>query len=108
MFTGGTVESPKFHFFICTSSRAGGEQKGFCHSKDANNLLQKFVEVIDENGFSGDCMVTNTGCFGLCDKGPVVVVYPQGIWYGNVTMVDVEDIVLSHFDKNEPLARLRI
>jgi (2Fe-2S) ferredoxin len=99
---------PKFHFFICTSSRAGGEQKGFCHSKDANKLLQKFVEVIDENGFLGECMINNCGCFGICEKGPVVVIYPEGTWYGNVTCNDVEDIVLSHFEENKPLERLLI
>jgi (2Fe-2S) ferredoxin len=100
--------NPKFHFFVCTSSKTTGEPKGFCCSKNSSALAQKFMEVIDENGFSSDCMVTNTGCFGVCDKGPVVVVYPQGVWYGNVSCGDVEDIVLSHFDKDEALERLKI
>jgi len=100
--------SPKFHFFVCTSSKAAGEPKGFCCSKNSSALVQKFVEVIDENGFSSEAMVTNTGCFGICDKGPIVAVYPQGVWYGNVTPADVEEIVLSHFDKGEALARLKI
>jgi (2Fe-2S) ferredoxin len=56
------------------------------------------MEEIDERDLSGDVMVTNTGCFGICEKGPVVVVYPEGVWYGNVTEEDVETIVEQHLE----------
>jgi (2Fe-2S) ferredoxin len=66
------------------------------------------MEEIDERGLSGDVMVTNTGCFGICAKGPVVVVYPEGVWYGNVTADDVEEIVDTHIEGGEILKRLQI
>ncbi|TCK98604.1 (2Fe-2S) ferredoxin [Natranaerovirga hydrolytica] len=100
--------SPKYHVFVCTSCRINGQQSGYCYSKDSVAIVQKFVEEIDECDLSGDVMVTNTGCFGICDKGPVVVVYPQGIWYGNVSVDDVEEIVESHFEEGEPVERLVI
>jgi (2Fe-2S) ferredoxin len=53
-------------------------------------------------------MVTNTGCFGICDKGPVVVVYPEGTWYGNVTEDDVAEIVEQHFENGEKVESLVI
>jgi len=43
-------------------------------------------------------MLNNTGCFGICDKGPIVVVYPEGVWYGKVTVDDVERIMEEHIE----------
>ncbi|KAB1438183.1 2Fe-2S ferredoxin [Candidatus Galacturonibacter soehngenii] len=90
--------SPKYHIFVCTSCRINGQQKGFCYSKGAVDLVQRFMEEIDDRDLSGEVMITNTGCFGICDKGPIVVVYPEGVWYGNVTEDDVETIVEQHIE----------
>lgn len=100
--------SPKYHVFVCTSCRINGQQSGYCYSKGAVDLVQKFVEGIEENDLSGDVMVTNTGCFGICNDGPVVVVYPEGVWYGSVTADDVDEIIESHFEDGEPVKRLMI
>ncbi|TCT15470.1 (2Fe-2S) ferredoxin [Natranaerovirga pectinivora] len=100
--------SPKYHVFVCTSCRINGQQSGYCYSKDSVDIVQKFVEGIEEYELSGDVMVTNTGCFGICDKGPVVVVYPEGVWYGNVSIDDVEEIIESHFEAGNPVERLII
>lgn len=90
--------SPKYHIFVCTSCRINGQQKGFCYSKGAVDLVQRFMEEIDDRDLSGEVMITNTGCFGICEKGPIVVVYPEGVWYGNVTEDDVEIIVEQHIE----------
>lgn len=100
--------SPKYHVFVCTSCRINGTQKGYCYSKGAVDLVQRFMEEIDDRDLSGDVMITNTGCFGICDKGPVVVIYPEGIWYGNVTDDDVEEIVEKHLEGGEKVKRLLI
>ena len=47
-----------------------------------------------------------TGCFGLCAAGPIVVVYPEGIYYSHVTPEDVEEIVNEHLIKGRPVQRL--
>ena len=99
---------PKYHVFVCTSCRINGVQKGFCHAKGSVDLVQRFMEEIDERELSGEVMVTNTGCFGICDKGPVAVVYPEATWYGNVTGDDVADIVEQHFENGEKVERLVI
>lgn len=90
--------NPKFHIFVCTSCRINGVQKGFCYSKDSVNILGRFLEEIEDRDLSSDVMVTNTGCYGICDKGPIVLIYPEGIWYGNVTPDDVERIVELHIE----------
>lgn len=99
---------PKYHVFVCASCRLNGTQKGFCHGKGAVNIIQKFMEEIEERELSSEVMVTNTGCFGICDKGPIVVVYPEGAWYGNVSVGDVPEIVESHLEGGIKVERLLI
>lgn len=100
--------SPKYHIFICTSCRINGVQKGFCYSKESVAIVQRFIEEVDDRGLSGDVMITNTGCFGICDKGPIAVVYPEGIWYGNLTEDDVETIIEQHMEGGKPVKELMI
>lgn len=100
--------SPKYHIFICTSCRINGVQKGFCFSKDSVDIVQKFMEEINDRDLSGEVMITNTGCFGICDKGPIAVVYPEGVWYGNLTEEDVETIVEQHVEGGIPVKELII
>ena len=99
---------PKYHVFICTSCRINGVQKGFCHSKDSVDLVQRLMDEIEERDLHDQVMVTNTGCFGICDKGPIMVVYPEGAWYGNVTKADIERIVEQHLENDEKVEELII
>jgi (2Fe-2S) ferredoxin len=100
--------SPKYHIFVCTSCRINGQQKGYCYSKDSVDIIQRFMEELDDRDLSSEVMVTNTGCFGICDKGPIVVVYPEGVWYGNVTEDDVEKIVEQHIEGGTIVKELQI
>ena len=99
---------PKYHVFVCTSCRVNGTQKGFCYSKGSVDLVQRFMEEIDERELSAEVMVTNTGCFGICDKGPIVVVYPEATWYGNVTEDDVSRICEEHLENGNTVDDLVI
>lgn len=99
---------PKYHVLICTSCRINGQQKGFCYSKNSVGIVERFMEEIEDRGLSGEVVVNNTGCFGICDKGPIVVVYPEGVWYGNVSEDDVERIVEEHFENGIPVSDLMI
>jgi Ferredoxin len=100
--------SPKYHIFVCASCRINGTQKGFCHSKDSVGVIQKFMEEVDERDLSSEVIITNTGCFAICDKGPIVVVYPEGTWYGGVTPDDVFDIMEEHIEGGQKVERLLI
>ena len=102
------MNSPKYHIFVCTSCRVNGTQKGFCFSKGSVDLIQRFMEEIEERDLSGAVMVTNTGCFGVCSRGPIVVIYPQGTWYGNVTEEDVATIMDQHVEGGRIVKELQI
>lgn len=100
--------SPKYHVFVCASNRINGTQQGFCHKKNAVMLVQKFMQEIEERDLTSDCMVTNTGCFGICDKGPIAVVYPEGVWYGDLDEDKVEEICEKHLEGGAPVEEYRI
>ena len=102
------MNKPTHHIFVCTSSRANGQQKGFCHTKEGVAVVGKFIEELEERGLSGEVMVSNTGCFGLCEKGPIVVIYPDNVWYGCVTPDDVESIMEEHIEGGKTVAKLQI
>ncbi len=99
---------PKYHIFVCSSSRINGQQKGFCIQKDSIDIIQNFMEEIEERDLTSEVIVTNTGCLAICDKGPIVIVYPQGVWYGNVHPDDVEEIMDLHIEGGEVVERLEI
>ncbi len=102
------MQKPKYHVFVCTSSRVNGQMKGFCCSKDSVGIVQAFLEQIEEKDLSGEVMVTNTGCFGICSSGPIVVIYPEGVWYKEVTPEDVPEIVEAHLENGKKVERLEI
>lgn len=99
---------PKCHIFVCTSSRMNGQPKGYCNSKAATEIVENFMEEIRDRDLGSEVFVSNTGCFGLCEKGPIVVVYPENIWYGGVTPDDVEEIMDGHIEGGNIIKRLEL
>jgi (2Fe-2S) ferredoxin len=102
------MRQPQYHIFVCTSCRINGTQKGFCCNKGSAEITRRFQEEVEDRQLDGDVMVTNTGCFGLCEKGPIVVVYPEGVWYGNVTGDDVDTIMNRHIEGGDIVTELQI
>ncbi|MHB1127057.1 MAG: 2Fe-2S ferredoxin [Bacillota bacterium] len=99
---------PKYHIFVCSSSRITGQQKGFCRSKSSVDIVMNFMEEIAERGLGGEIIVSNTGCLGVCEMGPIVIVYPDNVWYGSVTSDDVDEIMDEHVGKGRVVGRLAI
>lgn len=68
----------------------------------------RFMEEIEERGLGSTVFLTNTGCFGICEKGPLVVVYPDNVWYGSVTPEDVCEILDQHIEGGAVVERLAL
>jgi (2Fe-2S) ferredoxin len=71
-------------------------------------ILNQFNFGVMERNLIGQVIVTPTDCLGPCQFGPTVVVYPEGIWYKNVTDADVAVILDEHVGKGKPVERLRM
>ena len=77
------MEKLKHHIFVCGSFRVAGDPKGICHRKDSSALLQYLAAEVSDRGMEG-VLVSSTGCLKMCDQGPLIVVYPEGHWYGEM------------------------
>jgi len=97
------MEKPKHHIFVCASFRASGEVKGMCAKKGSVGFIPYIENEILERGMS-DVLLTSTGCFKNCDNGPVMVIYPENFWYGNVESEDIIDEILDALEKGDKAA----
>ncbi|MDD3283222.1 MAG: NADH-ubiquinone oxidoreductase-F iron-sulfur binding region domain-containing protein [Candidatus Cloacimonetes bacterium] len=79
-----------------------------CVSAGALKIKERFHEVLKEHNITNEVNIIETGCMGPCDYGPVMVIYPEGIFYKKVTPDDVAEIVSEHFVKGRPVARLML
>jgi (2Fe-2S) ferredoxin len=86
------MEKPKHHILVCASFRVKGEAQGACNRKGSTSLLPLIEEALSESGLE-NVMVSTTGCLKACEHGPVLIVYPEGWWYGGVTEDAVTDII---------------
>ncbi len=86
------MEKPKFHIFVCGSFRVAGEPKGICHRKYSGSLLQYLESELADRGMDG-VMVSSAGCLKMCEHGPIMVVYPEGHWYGELNEDKIDDIL---------------
>ncbi len=77
-----------------------------CTSSDSPKIIDKFNEEVSKAGLDKEVKVVRTGCFGLCEAGPVVIVYPEGSFYSHVKVSDVPDIVNEHLLKGRIVQRL--
>ncbi len=77
-----------------------------CTSSGSPKIQDAFVAEIEKSGLQDEVKVVQTGCFGLCALGPVVIIYPDGTFYSHVTEEDVKEIVSEHLLKGRVVERL--
>ena len=77
-----------------------------CHSNRSAEIIKQFNRQIQACGLEKDVQVVQTGCFGLCAAGPVVIIYPEGAFYSHVKIEDVEELVSEHLVKGRIVERL--
>ncbi|QTE68126.1 NADH-quinone oxidoreductase subunit NuoF [Clostridiales bacterium] len=92
------MELYRSHVLVC-----GGTG---CSSSGSAKLIERFEEQLKEKGLDKEVKVVRTGCFGLCEAGPVVIVYPEGTFYSRVKVEDVDEIVAEHLLKGRRVQRL--
>ncbi|MDD2898042.1 MAG: (2Fe-2S) ferredoxin domain-containing protein [Desulfuromonadaceae bacterium] len=85
-------ESPYVsHVFVCTNDRGGKSRS--CSDNNSPLIKSKLKDAVNGNGWKGKVRVSTSGCMGLCANGPNVMIYPQKIWFSEVSPDDVDEIV---------------
>ena len=77
-----------------------------CTSSGSTQIIERFEQKIKETGLEHEVKVIRTGCFGLCEAGPVVIIYPEGTFYSRVKVEDVDEIVTEHLLKGRKVHHL--
>jgi len=77
-----------------------------CISPESVDLYRSLKSEIRKHKLNHEIEILKTGCLGLCELGPVVIVYPEGVLYNKVKTEDIEELVESHFIHNKVLERL--
>ena len=84
------------HVFICVNRRDPGNPKGSCAEKGGEAVRDEFKRVLHERGVKGRMRANAAGCLDQCARGVTVVVYPEQVWYGHVTVDDIPELVDKH------------
>ncbi len=79
-----------------------------CINKGSKSLQNVLKEQLEKAGLKDNVRINISGCLGMCDKGPIMVVYPGYTIYGGFNEEDVKEIITEHLVKNKPVARLVI
>ncbi len=90
----------RLHALVCAGTG--------CTSSQSALIVDKLNEELIKFGLEKEVKIVKTGCFGLCQKGPIIAVYPDKIFYCHVTLDDVTEIVSEHFYKGRPVTRLEL
>lgn len=103
-----SVEIPQLyrhHAFACFTQRPPGHPRGSCGAAGAQPLWDRLGKAIEAQRLT-DIGFTASGCLGFCSAGPLMVVYPEGIWYRPTAPEDIDEIVEQHFKQGNRVDRL--
>ena len=98
----------KRHVFFCTNQRTNGE--ACCQNHGANDMRAYAKEQMKKllPKAVGRMRITSAGCLDRCELGPVLVVYPEAVWYTYVDKEDIDEIINEHLLHGRVVERLKI
>jgi len=96
------------HVFFCCNQRDGG--RACCNNHGAQDMRDYAKGRIKKLGLTGkgNVRINQAGCLDRCEEGPVIVVYPEEVWYTYVDREDIDEIIDEHLQNGRVVERLRI
>jgi (2Fe-2S) ferredoxin len=94
------------HVFVCTNERPAGHPKGCCKLKGSEDVREAFKKELAARGLKKRVRANAAGCLDQCELGVSVVIYPEQVWYGHVTVADVPEIIEQHIIGGQYVTRL--
>jgi (2Fe-2S) ferredoxin len=115
------------HVFCCTNRRADGDKKGCCATKGGEQLRNYMKKRAKEMGLGAAAVasgpqsalnaeqlphkrvrINGAGCLDRCEWGPVIVIYPEGVWYSPKNESDIDEILRVHVQQGKRVERLML
>lgn len=96
------------HVFACTNRRPDGHKRGSCAALGSEKLRDYMKVRAKELGLEGRVRINSAGCLDRCEKGPTLVIYPEGIWYSFSSQDDVDEILNTHVVGGGRVSRLML
>ena len=96
------------HVFVCHNTRPADAPRQSCTADGKSELHARLQQLSKEAGLAGKVRINKAGCLDQCEHGPMMVVYPEAVWYGNVGPDDAAAIVTEHLAGGRPVERLRV
>ena len=96
------------HVFFCCNRRDGPRES--CEPRGASELRDYAKQKVKELGLAGEgkVRINQAGCLDRCERGPVMVIYPEAVWYTYVDRADVDEIIEEHVRHGRVVERLKI
>lgn len=98
------MEPFRHHLFVCTQEKPEGVTS--CPCNGSWRVLAALEREVASQGLDNEVQLSTCGCLGLCEDGPIVITYPDGVYYHKVQESDVPEIVSSHLRDGKVVARL--
>ncbi len=98
------MEPFRLHVYACQQEKPGNAP--CCSARGSAAVLDALRKELAAQGLMGEVQVTTCGSLGMCERGPNLVVYPEGVWYSGVQVSDVPEIVREHFRNGRVVERL--
>jgi (2Fe-2S) ferredoxin len=93
------------HVFCCVNQRPEGHRRGCCAAKNSRNLCDYMCRLAMVLGLRR-VRINHAGCLNVCEHGPTMVIYPEGVWYTYATEEDIEEILRRHVIGGKRVERL--
>jgi (2Fe-2S) ferredoxin len=104
----GPMPGYQHHLFVCQNERDETAARPSCANTGGKQLRDALKDAVKAAGLKRTVRVNSAGCLDQCEHGPVVVVYPEAVWYGFVLPRDAQEIVQEHLLHGRPVERLRL
>ncbi len=89
------MEPFRLHVYACQQEKPGNAP--CCAARGSAAVLDALRKELAAQGLMGEVQVTTCGSIGMCERGPNMIVYPEGVWYSGVQVSDVPELVREHF-----------
>jgi len=99
------MEPFRYHVYACQQEKPGTSLP-CCSGRGSAQVLEALRKELAAQGLLNEVQITTCGSLGMCERGPNIVVYPEGTWYSGVQVADVPEVVREHFKNGRPLERL--